>query len=161
MTTLSYLIRLGYEIVKDLTNKTLAVFKNHRANKIEVAMLRDVDSTNIAKVFCNCVRMQSSEMKVLFNVYKVDNWIIDAASDIFSKFANENKCVDYDGLYLEDIGHIGLMISKRNVKDTDIILYNDDTTVYEIALTHQNLFNGGIQRFSMMFTSVDNIKRLN
>ena len=132
--------------MKDLTNKTLAVFKNHRANKIEVAMLRDVDSTNIAKVFCNWIRTQSSEMKVLFNVYKVDNWIIDAASDIFSKFVNENKYVDYDGLYLEDIGHIGLMISKRKVKDTDIILCNnDDTTVYEIALTHQNLFNGGIQ----------------
>ena len=148
--------------MKDLTNKTLVVFKNHRANKIEVAMLRDVDSTNIAKVFRNWIRTQSSEMKVLFNVYKVDNWIVDAASDIFSKFANENKYVDYDGLYLEDIGHIGLMISKRKVKDTDIILCNnDDTTVYEIALTHQNLFNGGIQGFSTMFTSVDNIKMLN
>lgn len=125
-------------------------------------MLRDADSTKIAKVFCNWIRTQSSEMKVLFNVYKVDNWIVDATSDIFSKFANENKYVDYDGLYLEDIGHIGLMISKRKVKDTDIILCNDDdTTVYEIALTHQNLFNCGIQGFSTMFTSVDNIKILN
>lgn len=124
-------------------------------------MLRDVDSTNIAKVFCNWIKMQNSEMKVLSNVYKVDNWIVDAVSDTFSKFANGNKYVDYDGLYLEDIGHIGLMISKRKSKDTDIISCNDDTTVYEIALTHQNLFNGGIQGFSMVFTHVGNIKMLN
>lgn len=139
----------------------MVVLKNHRANKIEVAMVRDVDSTNITKVFCNWVRTQSSELKVLFNVYKVDNWIIDATSDIVSKFANENKYVDYDGLYLEDIGHIGLMISKRKLEDKDIILCDDDKTVYEIALTHQNLFNGGIRGFSMTFTNVDNIKMLN
>ena len=148
--------------MNNLTNKSMVVLKNHRANKIEVAMVRDVDSTNITKVFCNWVRTQSSELKVLFNVYKVDNWIIDATSDIVSKFANENKYVDYDGLYLEDIGHIGLMISKRKSKDTDIILCNDDdTTVYEITLTHQNLFNGSIRGFSMTFTSVDSVKTLN
>ena len=147
--------------MNNLTNKSMVVLKNHRANKIEVAMVRDVDSTNITKVFCNWVRTQSSELKVLFNVYKVDNWIIDATSDIVSKFANENKYVDYDGLYLEDIGHIGLMISKRKLEDKDIILCDDDKTVYEIALTHQNLFNGGIRGFSMTFTNVDNIKMLN
>lgn len=74
---------------------------------------------------------------------------------------NKTEYTDYDGLYLEDIGHIGLMISKRKLEDKDIILCDDDKTVYEIGLTHQNLFNGGIRGFSMTFTSVDNVKTLN
>lgn len=148
--------------MKDLTNKTIVVFKNHRANKSEVALVQDVDLKNIGKVFCDWIRTQSSELKILFNVYKVDRWIIDVVIDTFPKLVNKNESTDYDGLYLEDIGHIGLMINKRKVKDTDIILCNDDdTTVYEVVLTHQNLFNGGIQGFSMTFTSVDNVKTLN
>lgn len=124
-------------------------------------MIQDVDSMNIGKVFCNWIRTQSSEMKVLFNVYKVDRWILDTVIDTFPKLANKNEYTDYDGLYMEDIGHIGLMISKRKSKDTDIVLCSDDTTVYEISLTHQNLFNGSIRGFSMTFTSVDNVKTLN
>ena len=147
--------------MNDLTNKTIIVLKNHRANKSEVAMIQDVDSMNIGKVFCNWIRTQSSEMKVLFNVYKVDRWILDTVIDTFPKLANKNEYTDYDGLYMEDIGHIGLMISKRKSKDTDIVLCSDDTTVYEISLTHQNLFNGSIRGFSMTFTSVDNVKTLN
>ena len=147
--------------MNDLTNKSIVIFKNHRANKSEVALVQDIDSKNIGKVFCNWIRMQSSEMKVLFNVYKVDRWIVDTVIDTFPKLANKNEYTDYDGLYLEDIGHIGLMISKRKLEDKDIILCDDDKIVYEIALTHQNLFNGGIRGFSMTFTNVDNIKILN
>lgn len=147
--------------MNNLTNKSIAIFKNHRANKSEVALVQDVDSKNIGKVFCNWIRMQSSEMKVLFNVYKVDRWILDTVIDTFPKLVNKNEYTDYDGLYLEGIGHIGLMISKRKTEDKDIILYDDYTTVYEIGLTHQNLFNGGIRGFSMTFTNVDNIKILN
>lgn len=148
--------------MNDLTNKTIIVLKNHCANKSEVAMIQDVDSTNIGKVFCNWIRTQSSELKIMFNVYKVDRWIVDTVIDTFPKLANKNEYTDYDGLYLEDIGHIGLMISKRKSKDTDIVLCtDDDVIVYEISLTRQNLFNGGIQGFSMTFTSVDNVKTLN
>ena len=149
------------DIVNDLTNKTIVVFKNHRANKSEVAMIQDVDSMNIGEVFCNWIRTQSSELKTIFKVYKVDRWLIDAVIDTFPKFVNKTEYTDYDGLYLEDIGHIGLMISKRKTEDKDIILCDDYTTVYEIALTHQNLFNGEIRGFSMTFTSVDNVKTLN
>lgn len=147
--------------MNNLTNKSIVIFKNHRANKSEVALVQDVDSKNIGKVFCNWIRMQSSEMKVLFNVYKVDRWILDTVIDTFPKLVNKNEYTDYDGLYLEDIGHIGLMISKRKTEDKDIILCDDYTTVYEIGLTHQNLFNGGIRGFSMTFTNVDNIKIMN
>lgn len=147
--------------MNNLTNKSIVIFKNHRANKSEVALVQDVDSKNIGKVFCNWIRMQSSEMKVLFNVYKVDRWIVDTVIDTFPKFVNKTEYTDYDGLYLEDIGHIGLMMSKRKTEDKDIILCDDNTTIYEIALTHQNLFNGGIRGFSMTFTSVDNVKTLN
>lgn len=160
--TLNCLIKLECDIVNDLTNKTIVVFKNHRANKSEVAMIQDVDSMNIGKVFCDWIRTQSSELKILFNVYKVDRWILDVVIDTFPKLANKNEYTDYDGLYMEDIGHIGLMISKRKSNDTDIVLCNDDdTTMYEIALTHQNLFNGGIHGFSMTSTNVDNIEILN
>lgn len=145
----------------NVISKNIVVFKNHRANKIEVAMIQDVDSMHIGGVFCNWIRTQSSEMKVLFNVYKVDRWILDTVIDTFPKLVNKNEYTDYDGLYLEDIGHIGLMISKRKTEDKDIILCDDYTTVYEIGLTHQNLFDGGIHGFSMTFTSVDNVKTLN
>lgn len=147
--------------MNNLTNKTIIVLKNHRANKSEVAMIQDVDSMNIGEVFCDWIRTQSSELKILFNIYKVDRWILDVVIDTFPKLANKNEYTDYDGLYLEDIGHIGLMISKRKLEDKDIILCDDDKIVYEIALTHQNLFNGGIRGFSMTFTNVDNIKMLN
>lgn len=159
--TLNCLIKLECDIVNDLTNKTIVVFKNHRANKSEVAMIQDLDSMNIGEVFCNWIRTQSSELKIMFNVYKVDRWIVDTIIDTFPKFVNKTEYTDYDGLYLEDIGHIGLMISKRKTEDKDIILCDDYTTVYEIGLTHQNLFNGGIRGFSMTFTSVDNVKTLN
>lgn len=159
--TLNCLIKLECDIVNDLTNKTIVVFKNHRANKSEVAMIQDLDSMNIGEVFCNWIRTQSSELKIMFNVYKVDRWIVDTIIDTFPKFVNKTEYTDYDGLYLEDIGHIGLMMSKRKTEDKDIILCDDDKTVYEIALTHQNLFNGGIRGFSMTFTNVDNIKMLN
>ena len=144
--TLNCLIKLECDIVNDLTNKTIVVFKNHRANKSEVALVQDIDSKNIGKVFCDWIRTQSSELKIMFNVYKVDQWVVDTVIDTFPKL---------------DIGHIGLMISKRKTEDKDIILCDDYTTVYEIALTHQNLFNGGIRGFSMTFTNVDNIKILN
>ena len=147
--------------MNNLTNKTIIVLKNHRANKSEVAMIQDVDSMNIGEVFCDWIRTRSSELKILFNIYKVDRWILDVVIDTFPKLANKNEYTDYDGLYLEDIGHIGLMISKRKLEDKDIILCDDDKIVYEIALTHQNLFNGGIRGFSMTFTNVDNIKMLN
>lgn len=148
--------------MKVLTNKTLVVLKNHRANKSEVALVQDVDSMNIGEVFCNWIRTQSSELKTIFKVYKVDRWIVDTVIDTFPKLVNKNGYTDYDGLYLEDIGHIGLMMSKRKSKDTSIVLCSDDdTTVYEISLTHQNLFNGGIRGFSLTFTNVDNIKVLN
>lgn len=147
--------------MNDLTNKTIVVFKNHRANKSEVAMIQDVDSMNIGEVFCNWIRTQSSELKTIFKVYKVDRWILDVIIDTFPKLVNKNEYTDYDGLYLEDIGHIGLMISKRKTEDNDIILCDDYTAVYELGLTHQNLFNGGIRGFSMTFTSVDNVKTLN
>lgn len=124
-------------------------------------MIQDVDSMNIGEVFCDWIRTRSSELKILFNIYKVDRWILDVVIDTFPKLANKNEYTDYDGLYLEDIGHIGLMISKRKLEDKDIILCDDDKIVYEIALTHQNLFNGGIRGFSMTFTNVDNIKMLN
>ena len=124
-------------------------------------MIQDVDSMNIGKVFCNWIRTQNSELKIIFNVYKVDRWIVDTIIDTFPKLANKSEYTDYDGLYLEDIGHIGLMISKRKIEDKDIILCDDDKIVYELALTHQNLFNGGIRGFSMTFTNVDNIKMLN
>ena len=101
--------------MNDLTDKTIIVLKNHRANKSEVAMIQDVDSMNIGKVFCNWIRTQSSELKTIFKVYKVDRWIIDAVIDTFPKLANKSEYTDYDGLYLEDIGHIGLMISKRKI----------------------------------------------
>lgn len=146
--------------MNNLTNKTIVVFKNHRANKSEIALVRDLDLTNIGKVFCNWIRTQSSELKTIFNIYKVDRWIIDTVIDTFPKLVNKNEHTDYDGLYLEDIGHIGLMIGKRKLEDRDIILCGDDKTVYEIALTHQHLFNGGIRGFSMTFTNVDNIKIL-
>lgn len=147
--------------MNDLTNKTIVVFKNHRANKSEIALIQDVDSMNIGEVFCNWIRTQSSELKIMFNVYKVDRWIVDTVIDTFPEFVNKTEYTDYDGLYLEDIGHIGLMISKRKTEDKDIILCDDYTTVYELGLTHQNLFNGGIRGFSMTFTSVDNVKTLN
>lgn len=159
--TLNCLIKLECDIVNDLTNKTIVVFKNHRANKSEVAMIQDLDSMNIGEVFCNWIRTQSSELKIMFNVYKVDRWIVDTIIDTFPKFVIKTEYTDYDGLYLEDIGHIGLMISKRKTEDKDIILCDDYTTVCEIGLTHQNLFNGGIRGFSMTFTSVDNVKTLN
>ena len=150
------------DIVNNVTNKTVVLLKNHRANKSEVALVQDIDSMNIGKVFCDWIRTQSSELKILFNVYKVDRWILDVVIDTFPKLANKNEYTDYDGLYMEDIGHIGLMISKRKSNDTDIVLCNDDdTTMYEIALTHQNLFNGGIHGFSMTSTNVDNIEILN
>ena len=145
----------------NVTSKTIVVFKNHRDNKIEVAMIQDVDSMNIGEVFCDWVRTQSSELKILFNVYKVGRWVVDTVIDIFPKLANKSEYTDYNGLYLEDIGHIGLMMSKRKLENKDIILCDDDKTVYEITLTHQNLFNGGIRGFSMTFTNVDNIKMLN
>ena len=147
--------------MNNLTNKSMVVLKNHRANKSEVAMIQDVDSMNIGEVFCNWIRTQNSELKTIFKVYKVNRWLIDAVIDTFPKLANKSEYTDYDGLYLEDIEHIGLMISKRKLEDKDIILCDDDKTVYEIALTHQNLFNGGIRGFSMTFTSVDNVKTLN
>ncbi len=159
--TLNCLIKLECDIVNDLTNKTMVVFKNHRANKSEVAMIQDVDSMNIGEVFCNWIGTQSSELKILFKAYKVDRWVVDTVIDTFPNFVNKTEYTDYDGLYLEDIGHIGLMISKRKLEDKDIILCDDDKIVYEIALTHQNLFNGGIRGFSMTFTNVDNIKILN
>lgn len=159
--TLNCLIKLECDIVNNVTNKTVVLLKNHRANKSEVALVRDIDSKNIGKVFCDWIRTQSSELKIMFNVYKVDQWVVDTVIDAFPKLANKSEYTDYDGLYLEDIGHIGLMISKRKTEDKDIILCDDYTTVYEIALTHQNLFNGGIRGFSMTFTNVDNIKILN
>ena len=150
------------DIVNNVTNKTVVLLKNHRANKSEVAMIQDVDSIHIGEVFCNWIRTQSSELKTIFKVYKVDRWIVDTVIDTFPKFVNKTEYTDYDGLYMEDIGHIGLMISKRKSNDTDIVLCNDDdTTMYEIALTHQNLFNGGIHGFSMTFTNVDNVEILN
>ena len=148
-------------VMDNVTSKTIVVFKNHRANKSEVALVQDVDSMHIGEVFCNWIRTQSSELKIMFNVYKVDRWIVDTVIDTFPKFVNKTEYTDYDGLYLEDIGHIGLMISKRKTEDKDIILCDDYTTVYEIGLKHQNLFNGGIRGFSMTFTNVDNIKILN
>ena len=54
------------------------------------------------------------------------------------------------------------MTSKREVKDTDIILCGGNVnTICAISFTYRNVMSSGIQRFSMRFTNVDNIKRFN
>lgn len=160
--TSNYLIRLERDIVNNVTNKTVVVFENHQTNKIEVAMISDFHSMTIAKVFCNWIKTQSSELKDMFDMYKLDSWTTDVVSAAFPIFVNKDKCSDYEGLYLEDGGSIGLMTSKREVKDTDIILCSDDAnTICTISFTYRNVMSNCIQRFSMRFTNVDNIKRFN
>ena len=53
------------------------------------------------------------------------------------------------------------MTIKRTVKDTDVVITKDeDTTCYEIVFTMQTS-SGDIHNFSMVLTSLDDVKFLN
>ena len=147
--------------MNNLTRRTVVAFKNHQTNKSEFGLIQNLDSINIAKVFCKWVETQHNGLKRMFEFKGVDVWILNVVCDAFPKFENKDVYSDYDEVMVAGLSRIGLMVSKRNVNKDDSIICSSDVTSYEIILTLQSTMNGEIKEFSMLVVSEDDIKLLN
>lgn len=147
-------------IVNNLTRRTVVAFKNHQTNKSEFGLMQDLDSINIAEVFCKWVETQHNGIKRMFDVKGVDVWILNVVCDAFPKFENRNIYSHYDEVMVADINRVGLMVSKGKANSNDIIICNDDVTVYKIILSLWNITSGDMEDFSMIFVGADDIKLL-
>lgn len=146
--------------MNNLTKRTVVAFKNHQTNKSEFGLIQNLDSINIAEVFCKWAETQHNGLKRMFNFKGVDVWILNVVCDAFPKFENKDVYSDYDEVMVAGLSRLGLMVSKRNVNKDDSIIYSSDVTGYEIILTLQSTMNGEIKEFSMLVVSEDDIKLL-
>lgn len=146
--------------MNNLTKRTVVAFKNHQTNKSEFGLIQNLDSINIAEVFCKWVETQHNGLKRMFNFKGVDVWILNVVCDAFPKFENKDVYSDYDEVMVAGLSRLGLTVSKRNVNKDDSIIYSSDVTGYEIILTLQSTMNGEIKEFSMLVVSEDDIKLL-
>ncbi len=146
--------------MNNLTRRTVVAFKNHQNNKSEFGLIQNLDSINIAEVFCKWVETQHNGLKRMFNFKGVDVWILNVVCDAFPKFENKDVYSDYDEVMVAGLSRLGLMVSKRNVNKDDSIIYSSDVTGYEIILTLQSTMSGEIKEFSMLVVSEDDIKLL-
>ncbi len=146
--------------MSNLTKRTVVAFKNHQTNKSEFGLMQNLDSINIAEVFCKWVETQHNGLKRMFDFKGVDVWILNVVCDAFPKFENKNIYSDYDEVMVAGLSRIGLMVSKRNVNKDDSIICSSDVTGYEIILMLQSTMNGEIKEFSMLFVSADDVKLL-
>lgn len=146
--------------MNNLTKRTVVAFKNHQTNKSEFGLIQNLDSINIAEVFCKWVGTQHNGLKRMFDFKGVDIWILNVVCDAFPKFENVAVYSDYDEVMVACLSRLGLMVSKRNVNVNDAIICSSDVTGYEIILTLQSTMNGEIKEFSMLFVSADDVKLL-
>ena len=82
--------------MNNLTKRTVVAFKNHQTNKSEFGLIQNLDSINIAEVFCKWVETQHNGLKRMFNFKGVDVWILNVVCDAFPKFENKDVYSDYD-----------------------------------------------------------------
>lgn len=146
--------------MNNLTRRTVVAFKNHQTNKSEFGLIQDLDSINIAEVFCKWVETQHNGIKRMFDFKGVDVWILNVVCDAFPKFENKDVYSDYDEVMVAGLSRLGLMVSKRNVNANDAIICSSDVIGYEIILTLQSTMNGEIKEFSMLFVSAEDVKLL-
>ena len=77
--------------MNNLTKRTVVAFKNHQTNKSEFGLIQNLDSINIAEVFCKWVETQHNGLKRMFNFKGVDVWILNVVCDAFPKFENKDE----------------------------------------------------------------------
>lgn len=142
------------------TRRTVVAFKNHQTNKHEVVLIQNLDNVNIAEVFCKLVETQHGGLKRMFDSNELDVWIFNVVDDAFPRFENKDIYSHYDEVMVAGINRVGLMVSKGKVNSDDIIICNDDVTVYKIILSLWNITSGEMEDFSMVFVDADDIKLL-
>lgn len=115
----------------------------------------------MAEAFCKWVGKQHNGIHRMFYVLGLDVWVLNVVNDAFDKFRDERRYADFDEVSVKGFSHVSVMTLKRTVKDTDVVTTKDEaTTCYEIVFTMQTL-SGDIHSFSMVFTSLDDVKFFN
>ena len=96
----------------------------------------------------------------MFDSKELDIWILNVVEDAFPRFENKDIYSHYDEVMVANINRVGLMVSKGKANSDDIIICNDDVTVYKIILSLWNITSGDMEDFSMVFVGADDIKLL-
>ena len=146
--------------MNNLTKRTVVAFKNHQTNKHEFALIQNLDNVNIAEVFCKWVETQHDGLKRMFDSEDLDIWILNVVENAFPRFENRDIYSHYDEVMVASSNRVGLMVSKGKANSNDIIICNDDVTVYKIILSLWNITSGDMEDFSMVFVGADDIKLL-
>lgn len=146
--------------MNNLTKRTVVAFKNHQTNKHGFALIQNLDNVNIAEVFCKWVETQHDGLKRMFDSEELDIWILNVVEDAFPRFENKDIYSHYDEVMVANINRVGLMVSKGKANNDDIIIFNDDVTVYKIILSLWNITSEDMEDFSMVFLGADDIKLL-
>ena len=146
--------------MNNLTKRTVVAFKNHQTSKHEFALIQNLDNVNIAEVFCKWVETQHDGLKRMFDSEDLDIWILNVVEDAFPRFENRDIYSHYDEVMVADINRVGLMVSKGKANSNDIIICNDDVTVYKIILSLWDITSSDMEDFSMVFVGADDIKLL-
>lgn len=147
--------------MENLESNMLVVSTNHQTNKNEVTLIRKCGPIDMAEAFCKWVGKQHNGIHRMFYVLGLDIWVLNVVNDAFDKFRDEYRYTDFDEVSVKGFSHVSVMTLKRTVKDTDVVITKDEDTIcYEIVFTMQTL-SGDIHSFSMVFTSLDDVKFFN
>ena len=103
---------------------------------------------------------QHDGLKRMFDSEDLDIWILNVVENAFPRFENRDIYSHYDEVMVANINRVGLMISKGKANSNDIIICNDDVTIYKIILSSWNITSGDMEDFSMVFVGAGDVKLL-
>lgn len=147
-----------------MTNKLIGVLKYHQDHKLiksEVVGFEDLDLIAASEVLCTWVGNLHVIAEFLFEHKGYDMWVRDVVMEASSKLNDRETYTHYDELYTQNVGRLGVTVSKRTVNSKkDGISCEDGTLCFYLDFVIQSYTSGIIETYSMTIVLADDITLL-
>lgn len=150
-----------------MTNKLIGVLKYHQDHKLiksEVVGVEEEDFNLIkaSEVLCTWVGNLHVIAEFLFEHKGYDMWVRDVVIEASSKLNARETYTHYDEMYTQNVGGLGVTVSKRTVNSKkDGISCEDGTLCFYLDFVIQSYTPGIIETYSMIVVLADDITLLN
>lgn len=150
-----------------MTNKLIGVLKYHQDHKLiksEVVGVEeeDFDLIKASEVLCTWVGNLHVIAEFLFEHKGYDMWVRDVVIEASSKLNARETYTHYDEMYTQNVGRLGVTVSKRTVNSKKYgISCEDGTLCFYLDFVIQSYTPGIIETYSMIVVLADDITLLN
>ena len=149
-----------------MINKLIGILKyhqDHRLIKSEVVGFEeeDFDLISASEVLCTWVGNLHVIAEFLFQHKGYDMWVRDVVMEASSKLNARETYTHHDELYTQNVGRLGVTVSKRKVNsEKDGISCEDGTLCFYLNFVIQSYTSGIIETYSMIVVLADDITLL-